>query len=123
MRQSRKKLTSTLVQQLKEPTEFDDAMTTWWHNPLDSGGLRLTFYGFIAFTNDLDIEYHTWEFPNPKYLKTKMLLQLDRKLESPYYIQKTGNKEKQIGKLMLFGAKDMTMLTLVGDLEKFLDKL
>ena len=114
-------LTKKLVRQLKEPTKLETAMSTWWFNTRRNGGLRLTKFGFLTLTQDLDIKYYIWVFPSDTYLDQKLLLALDRNMRFPYYIEPKNKKDS--GKLFMFGEKDMVFLSLCRDLKSFIERI
>lgn len=106
-------LNPQLPDSLKHPEE--QAMLTWWANIRDSGGLRLTPYGYKVMHDQLEIE--SWsvdiaEFKNT--LTKKILLELDHKLEYPYYID---FKQKR---LIFFSSREAMMATLYGDISAWL---
>jgi hypothetical protein len=108
------KLLSVLPEQHKPLANADH---TWWVNPREDGGLRLTMDGYQAFTAG---EFESYEFDVPPELpvRGRSLLVLDKKLTCPYFIF-LGKKPK----LVLFGSKESMMLMLYGDVDKFLHSL
>lgn len=60
----------------------------FWFNTRDSGGLRLTDYGFKFVTIKADIKDYKIEFPNDFKITPQILLYLDKYIDSPYYINK-----------------------------------
>ena len=108
---SKQRLTQKLVSQFDLWT-VEDAMRDWWQNP--NGGWRLTHVGFDAF-KQCKIEHWDYETPTAIQAVAKVLLALDRKLTSPYYI-KLGKKPM----LCFFDSREATMYAMYGDLEKFL---
>jgi hypothetical protein len=111
----RLKLTQTLYGHLsKPPYSLEEAMILWWTNIRPTGGYRLTKYGWEVFTKELDLEYHTVEL-DPKEVTTKFLLGLDRKLASPFYIEKK--------KIHLFGSREAVMVIMHGSMSHFLKSL
>jgi hypothetical protein len=113
------KLTETLISQLPDGLNetIDQAMTTWWYNIRSTGGLRLTDHGYSIMKKFLDLASYdvaiNWETFN-----RRTVLQLDRKLQMPYYIH---NKKNVPIKISLFGSREAVMANLYGDLKKFLD--
>ena len=93
------------------------AMQRWWANIRDNGGLRLTEDGYEVFQL-LNIEHYKFEIPDNITLSGNLLLTLDKKLTCPYFINQ--RKEKYI---ILYGSKEATMLTIYGDIEKFISSL
>lgn len=96
----------------------DQARITWWYNIRDSGGMRLTKYGFDAFVDELDLEYYEYTIPDPTKFTQRTVLALDRRLQMPYYMM----REKGFyQKLFFFGSKEAVLANLYGNLDKFLD--
>ena len=112
------KLTQALVSNL--PAEFAEpvevAVKTWWANIRKTGGLRLTEHGFYVFSRVLDLAHYELEIkPTPG--NRRIVLTLDRKLQSPYYIR----IDKRIPvSVYMFGSREAVAAQLYGDLEKFL---
>jgi hypothetical protein len=112
------KLTETLVASL--PAEFAEpvevARKTWWSNIRKTGGMRLTEHGFYVFSRVLDLAHYELEIkPTPG--NRRIVLTLDRKLQSPYYIR----IDKRIPiSVYMFGSREAVVAQLYGDLEKFL---
>jgi hypothetical protein len=112
------RLTQTLVASL--PEEFAEsaevAARTWWANIRKTGGLRLTDHGFYVFSRVLDLAHYNLDIrPTPG--NRRIILALDRKLQSPYYIR----IDKRIPvSVYMFGSREAVMAQLYGDLEKFL---
>lgn len=96
----------------KDQIPYDQAMVTWWHNLSKYGGLRLTDAGLNVFKSKLGLDSWTMSLPR---INAKLLLQLDRKLETPYHLD---NKKRE---LLLFGEKEATLATLYGDLNRWLE--
>ena len=116
----KKKLTETLVNQLDPDwgVTVKKAMHTWWFNFRSSGGMRLTSVGYHAFTDELDLEHYTYTVDNPTDINQQMILDMDRKLQMPYYIHAVKGIPK---KIIFFGSKEAMVTNLYGDLKKFLD--
>ena len=112
------KLTEALVAAL--PVEFAESLTialrTWWANIRRTGGMRLTDHGFYVLDRVLKLAYHGIEIKSTTATQ-HMLLALDRKLQTPYYVE----IDKRIPvRLHMFGSKEAMTAQLFGDLEKFL---
>lgn len=100
------------------PQDIDEAMLTWWHNLREHGGLRLTLRGYDAMGHQLKVE--SWPIKPPDFksvLSKKMYLDLDRKLNWPYYIDR---KEQE---LRLFGSREAVMARLYGNIKTWLDSM
>lgn len=124
MRKSKQELTRQLSELTTNyPVDYDTAMKTWWWNRYSGNSLRLTVEGLLCLTNDLALATYNWKLEEPLRVTPQILLKLDRKLESPYFVRFGGKKEMFIHELILFAEKEATYLNLVDDLHKFLDNL
>jgi hypothetical protein len=112
-------LTTQLVAQLHKDQQLtvDQAVQRWWFNFRTAGGLRLTEDGYYVF-RALDVEHYKFNLPDRIAVSGSFLLTLDKKLTCPYFIN--SGKEKYI---ILYGSKEATMLTIYGDIEKFISSL
>ena len=122
IREVRDKL--TLTQQLVEnltadsAVSVDTAMRTWWFNRRKTGGMRLTGPGYAVLVQQLDLVTYEFDIPNPLELNQRRLLDLDRKLQMPYYIHAVKGIPK---KIIMFGSQEAVWIHLYGDLLQFLD--
>ena len=119
MRSQKKQLTHDLVQQLDPELGVTEkvAMRTWWHNTRPKGGMRLTTVGYAVFSKDLDLAQYSFDLDNPFVLNGTMILEMDQKLQMPYYIlARTG-----LRKIILFGSSEALIATLYGDFKRWLD--
>ena len=124
MQKSRQSLTRQLSElTTKYPIGYDTAINTWWWNKYSGNSLRLTVEGLLTLTNDIALTSYNWKLEEPLRVTPQILLKLDRKLESPYFIRFGGKKEMFVHELILFAEKEATYLNLIDDLEKFLDNL
>lgn len=116
----KKKLTETLVNQLDPDwgVTVKKAMHTWWFNLRSTGGMRLTSAGYYAFTEELDLEHYSYHVNDPTDINQQMILNMDRKLQMPYYIHAVKGIPK---KIIFFGSREAMVTNLYGDLKKFLD--
>lgn len=114
----KKKLTETLVQQLDPQLGItvDDAITQWWFNLRASGGMRLTNAGYEAFTKLLKIEHYEFNL-QPFDLNLKLVIEIDRKLQYPYYI---ATKKSMPTKIIFFGSKEAMLANLYGNIKQFI---
>ena len=114
------KLTQQLVEQLDSTKGITvaQAMRTWWFNIRKSGGMRLTGVGFTAFVQDLQLEHYGYNIDNPMLFNQHIILNLDRKMQMPYYIHAVKGIPK---KIVFFGSREAVMVNLYGNLEQFLD--
>lgn len=112
-------LTRQLVAKLPENSwTVDQARITWWYNFRDSGGMRLTKQGYDAFVDELDIEYYEFAIPPNSKFNQRTILELDRRLQMPYYIRV---EKHRVAKLIFFSSREAVLVNLYGDLEKFLN--
>lgn len=88
---------------------------SWWLNVRADGGLRLTDLCMIYVTQELKLEH--WAYKIPKgTINFQMLLDLDRHIDCPYWLNRPQTK------LVLFGEETSTLMTLYnGDIKLFLD--
>ena len=112
------KLTQALVAELPEQFEesVESASRSWWANIRKTGGMRLSGHGYYIFSRVLDLAHYGIDIkPTPG--NRRVILTLDRKLQSPYYIE----IEKRIPvRVYMFGSREAVAAQLYGDLEKFL---
>lgn len=116
MANNKLQLTQKLLELLPDSTTqlLDQAMTTWYMNIRPQGGMRLTAIGYTVLKT-LDLESWTMSLPEGKRgLNKKLLLDLDHKLQWPYYIDV---KKKQ---LVFFSSREAMLANLYGDLQAFL---
>jgi hypothetical protein len=113
-------LTQQLVTLLSEDQKItlDLAMSSWWFNLRKNGGMRLTATGYHAFVKLLELEHYEYQISDPMLFNQHTILDLDRKMQMPYYIHATKGVPK---KIVLFGSREAVMLNLYGNLRKFLD--
>jgi hypothetical protein len=114
------RLTKKLVDELSEEDRLTvaQAKITWWHNFRNSGGMRLTSMGYRAFCDSLEITAYEYEIADPTEFNQQMILDLDRKIQTPYYISIVKGIPK---KVIFFGSKEAIMVKLYGDLKRYLD--
>ena len=102
---------------------IESAMKTWWVNIRRDGGMRLTDLGYEVMHDLLHLE--SWELDlrdQERQIFTKrLILDLDRKLEWPYYIQV--NIKRKVRRIVFFGSREAMMASLYGDLQRWLDSL
>jgi hypothetical protein len=116
----KRKLTQELLALLPEEKvlTLDQALPIWWFNLRKNGGMRLTGPGHQAFVKDLELEHYEYAIDNPLLFNQQTILDLDRKLQMPYYISATKGIPK---KIVFFGSQEAVMVNLYGNLKKFLD--
>ncbi len=111
-------ITQHLVGMMPDKLELTVALNQWWFNLRRSGGLRLTDHGFRALHDDLDLA--NWRFAVPDWRTTmnkQIYLELDRKMQYPYYVDKRNRC------VIFFGSREAMMANLYGDLETWLKSL
>lgn len=96
---------------------FDEAFSAWWMDAREGKGMRLTTAGYQAIATT-DIEMYVFDTPVGLALLPRHLLLMDRKLDCPYYL-KIGKKPQ----ITLFGGQQALMLTMYGDMNKFMKYL
>jgi hypothetical protein len=116
----KRKLTEELVKELNADSDITckQAMSTWWYNIRKNGGMRLTGPGYSVFVQHLDLVAYEFDVANPHDLNQRRLLDLDRKLQMPYYIHAVKGIPK---KIIMFGSHEAVWVNLYGNLEQFLD--
>jgi hypothetical protein len=118
----KKLLTEQLVKLLANGHDVSAkvAMHTWWFNLRKNGGMRLTSTGYQTLVKDLDLEHFNFDISDPLTFNQHMILDLDRKLSTPYYIHAVKGIPK---KIVFFGSREAVMVNLYGNLKKYLDSL
>lgn len=116
----KKKLTEELIKLLPEDQRItvETALPIWWCNFRKRGGLRLTALGYQIFVETLELEHYSYTIDDPMLFGQQTVLNLDRKLQMPYYIMV---KKKIPTKIVLFGSQEAVMINLYGNLNKFLE--
>jgi len=116
----KRKLTEELIKQLDPDSGITvkRAMHTWWFNIRKTGGMRLTGPGYTVFTQDLDLTCYEFAIPDPQQFNQHVILDLDRKMQMPYYISATKGIPK---KIVFFGSREAVIINLYGNLQQFLD--
>jgi hypothetical protein len=116
----KRKLTEQLIKQLDPDLGFTvkQAMHTWWFNLRKNGGMRLTGPGHSIFVKELELEHYEYTINDPMLFNQQTILDLDRKMQMPYYISATKGIPK---KIVFFGSKEAVMVNLYGNLKQFLD--
>lgn len=89
----------------------------WWHKP-SMTNLRLSKTGWQFITAVLKLTNYTFAVPT---FSSKMLLLLDKRMDSPYYIHV---KHAMPCSVTLFSEADAMMMTLIdNDLARFLSNM
>jgi hypothetical protein len=116
---SKSKLTKHLIELLPEDHRItlEEAMLHWYTNIRNNGGFRLTIFGYQAM-KILGLESWSVELTDIKITMDKtMLLDLDRKLTYPYFID---YKKKVI---IFYSSKEAMMATMYGSIKNWLDQM
>lgn len=114
---SKHKLTLRLIELLPEDHRItlEEAMVLWYTNIRNNGGFRLTQNGYQAM-KILGLESWTVPLTDIKITMDKaLLLDLDRKLTYPYFID---YKKKEI---VFYSSKEAVMATMYGSIKNWLD--
>ena len=80
--------------------------------------MRLTGVGYRAFSEALDIVSYEYDIADPTEFNQHMILDLDRKIQTPYYIKAIKGIPR---KVIFFGSREAVMVRLYGDLKQYLD--
>ena len=80
--------------------------------------MRLTGTGYLTFVKDLDLEHYEYTINDPMQFTQHTILDLDRKMQMPYYIHAVKGIPK---KIVFFGSREAVMVNLYGNLKQFLD--
>lgn len=117
---NKRQLTQQLIELLPESNRItaEAALPLWWYNLRRTGGMRLTGLGYQVFTKDLDLEHWDYEIQDPMLFNQQLILDLDRKMQMPYYIHAVKGIPK---KVVFFGSREAVMVHLYGNLQQFLD--
>lgn len=113
---------SVLEQVDRDVWTFESAMKKWWKNPRRDGGLRLTSIGDMEFRH-AGIEYTDHEFTKVNRSYYNFMLDLDKKIKCPYYIDVSKNTSGAKPFLRLYDSRIAVMLTLYGDLDSYLNSV
>lgn len=116
----KRKLTAQLIELLpkEQRISLDSAVASWWFNLRKNGGMRLTNTGFQTFVEDLELEHYEYQIDNAVLFNQQTVLDLDRKMQMPYFIHAVKGIPK---KIIFFGGKEAVVVKLYGNLQQFLD--
>jgi len=115
----KQRLTRELINLLpgdQRPTT-ESILPIWWYNLRKNGGMRLTASGYATFVQILDLEHYEYRINDPVAFTQHTILDLDRKLQMPYYIHVVKGVPK---KIVFFGSQEAMLANLYGALDKFL---
>jgi hypothetical protein len=112
----REQLTRRLLDELPSThhTCLEQARITWWMNLRRDGGFRLSRQGFEILAQVLELQH--WRLDTPD-LTSADVLQLDKRLTTPYYL------DQKRRELVLFGSREAMMAVLYADLKVWLSSL
>ena len=111
-------LTRELLKHLKHDSiTFEAARSMWWYNLRQDGGLRLTTLGYLALVNDVELVYYRYELKKTDVFNTRTIIELDKKLQMPYYIMADRGYATHI---IFFGSKEAMCAKLFDNLDRFL---
>lgn len=116
----KRKLTENLISLLPDEQHItvESAMPIWWFNLRKNGGLRLTSIGYDIFVKKLELEHYEYSILDPLQFNQNTILNLDRKMQSPYYIHAVKGVPK---KIVFFGSREAVIANLYANLQQFLD--
>lgn len=116
----KQQLTQKLIVLLPEDQciSVESAVPIWWYNLRKNGGLRLTTTGFQTLVEQMELEHYEYTIDNPKLFSQQTVLDLDRKMQMPYYIHVVKGVPK---KIVFFGSQEAMLANLYGSLSKFLE--
>jgi hypothetical protein len=120
MRRDKIELTQKLINLIPgdQRPSIESILPVWWYNLRKNGGLRLTVNGFRTFVDDLELEHYEYPINNPKLFNQQTILDLDRKMQMPYYIHVVKGVPK---KIVFFGSQEAVVINLYANLQQFLD--
>ena len=116
---SKSKLTKRLIELLPEDHRItpEEAMLHWYTNIRNNGGFRLTVFGYQAM-KILGLDSWSVKLTDIKITMDKsLLLDLDRKLTYPYFID---YKKKEV---VFYSSKEAMMATMYGSIKNWLDNM
>jgi hypothetical protein len=116
----KQKLTQQLIDLIpgdQRPT-IESVFPIWWYNLRKNGGMRLTVTGYTTFTKTLELEHYEYTIDDPVIFNQQIILDLDRKLQMPYYIHVVKGVPK---KIIFFGSREAMLANLYGNLSRFLE--
>ena len=100
---------------------FETGYLRFWRNYRPEGGLRLSNEGYNLMRINHVQEYRFGI--NLETFTNQALIRLDTKMKTPYYIVLKLGKTVTPETLCLFGSEEAMLLTLHGDLNRFLEML
>jgi hypothetical protein len=112
-------LTRELIKNIKGDNSitFEQARSMWWYNLRQDGGLRLTTLGYFALVEDVELANYRYELKPYDIFNTRTIIELDHKLQMPYYIVSSKGFATHI---IFFGSKEAMCARLYDNLQRFL---
>ena len=112
---TKRELTLAFMSALGIPeSEYKTYLWNWWQNPISATSMRLTEPGFRVLKDQLQVEHCAMKVESSLGKNLKVLLQLDRLITSPFFIQHRS-------RVVFFGSSDIVMMELIGgDLDQYL---
>jgi hypothetical protein len=93
---------------------LEKALVDWYVNIRDTGGFRLTDEGCSVLIAVLELQH--WQLPvDPKTITKRVLLDMDRKITFPFYL------EKRRRLIVFFSSQEAMMATMYGDIVAWLN--
>jgi len=116
----KRRITAELIKLLPDEQRIsvESAIPSWWFNLRKNGGMRLTKMGHDVFVKNLELENYGYNIDDPTQFNQTVILELDRKMQMPYYIHAVKGIPK---KIVFFGSREAVMVNLYGNLQQFLD--
>ena len=97
--------------------ELHTATVEWWYNLRTDGGYRLTNEGLSVVCEYVDLESYVYELKDNERLTNWQILELDRKLQWPYYLT---FKKDLVVRILFFDSKEYMTAKLYNNLGQFL---
>ena len=126
---SKQKITEIVLKNLPPHLNYDlngrysaeEFITKWWYTGRRQG-LRLTEEGDKAFRL-AEIEFYEYPVGKVQYNYYGFLLDLNKKLDCPYYLGLNSNKPKAEPIIRLYDSKVAIMVSLYGTLMEYLENI
>jgi hypothetical protein len=119
---SKRELTKLFLEQagmIADDSTVKLYLPVWWGSPLSPIGLRLTSHGAGFLSHTLKLQKYSYNLKQDFQRSLKVMLQMNKYLTSPFYIQSTA-PGKQI--ITFFGEYDAVMMGMMdGDLCQYLE--
>lgn len=101
---------------------YDKAIKQWWYNPRKDGGLRLTQVGDLEFRYArLEHNTHTLNTKKVKKSYYQFVLELDKKIKCPYYMDIDPKTKTPF--IRLYDSRISMMFNLYGDIDSYLNSI